>query len=141
MTDDEFDRALDEFAAALITTLRDKDYQDLPTTARLVYPDRVIVKSLVEDGDFFEFGRALALQGNPPPGAVLVAQSNEDLRVHISGCTRDRRRNAIRLTLERTRWRKILRPMQIERRYYRDGVQVDGPNPAGEVLRGWSVNP
>lgn len=138
MTDDEFDRALDEFAAAVITTLRDKDYKVFPTTAQLVYPDRFVVKSLADDGDLVEFGRVLALQGNPIPAAAFVAESGDSLQVRISGSS-DGRRNAMRISLERTRWRKFLRPMQIERLYCRDRALESAS--ADDLLRGWTEKP
>lgn len=135
MTDDEFDRALDEFAAAVVTVLRDKSYKIFPSIAQLVFPDRAEIKSLVSregDVDAAEFGRAI---GGPLPDAVFVAMDDAD-QVRISGGTADGRRNAAEIRLERTRWRKILRPMQVVRHYCREATSAGGGSPAEDLLQG-----
>jgi hypothetical protein len=146
VNDEEFDRALDDCAASIEKSLRETSMKGVTTIARLVYPDRIDVMGLASEDDkpesfevLYEFGKALAAGGVPPPPALFVSAESVTAAgspcVFISGCTSDGRRNGIRIHLQQTRWRKLLRPAETVRYPCRTS-RLEGETSAGEVMRG-----
>jgi hypothetical protein len=146
ITNEDFDRHVDRVAAGLEQLLRENSWKGISTIAQLVYPDKIDVKGIVsEDGGpetfevLYEFGKALIAKGTPVPPALFVTAESVTADgkpcAFISGCTSDGRRNGVRIHLEQTRWRKILRPTETVR-YHCLSSRLEGKTSAGEVMRG-----
>jgi hypothetical protein len=146
ISDEEFDRHIDNIAAGLEKALRENSWKGIRTVAQLVYPDRIDIQGLFsEDGVpetfevLYEFGKALAAKEVPVPPALFVTAESVTADgkpcAFISGCTSDGRRNGIRIHLRQTRWRKILRPTETVRYPCRTS-RLEGETSAGEVMQG-----
>jgi hypothetical protein len=146
ITDEEFDRQIDGVSVGVEAALRMNSWKSYATVAQLHYPDRISIQGLVSmEGKLetfevlYEFGKTLAANGFSVPTAVYVTA--ESLAgdgkpcLFISGCTADDRRNAVRIHVMQTRWRKILRPTETVRYSCRNS-QFEGQTSAGEVMRG-----
>jgi hypothetical protein len=123
MPGEDFDQALLRCASIIDGVLREVAWKSWVTSAYFLYPDRLEIKGLVSEGGadvcsfeaIYEFGKALAVQGTAIPPALFVAAEAVTEKdgapcIFISGCTPDGRRNSMQILLERSRWRKILRP-------------------------------
>jgi hypothetical protein len=142
MAPDEFDLELQKCASVVESMLRERACKTYLTTAYLVYPDRLDLKGLVsETGEaysfeaIYEFGKALAAHGTEVPPFLFVAAEAEtgegDPCVFVSGATPDGRRSSMHIELQRSRWRRILRPT----RMVWHGVAPELTS-AGELMRG-----
>lgn len=110
-SDSEFNNGLDSIGRIISKMLREKDTEEYFTTAYLVFPDKVVLKLLMEPlGASAEegyqvllaFGKHLS-QDQPVPQAAFVAtqavRPDRSEYIWISGCTPDGRKNVGELSI------------------------------------------
>jgi len=142
MAQGEFEHELEKCASVVESMLQEHAYKTYLTMAYLVYPDRLDLKGLVsETGEaysfeaIYEFGKALAAHGTEVPPFLFVAAEAEtgegDPCVFVSGATPDGRRNSMHIVLQRSRWRRILRPTGMV--WHDEAPELTS---AGELMRG-----